>query len=112
MEVEVKLALIGFYKHIVCCFCVFTAGKFNQSGLKKPILAISDEKGWILKYFANILARKLNQNSQQNFFLSLKIKLTVLLLIIFTNLSKIDEIVGIIPEHVNKNNIIHCLLFT
>ena len=38
----------------------------------------------------------------KNTFLSLKIKSTVLLITIFTTFSKIDEILGEIPENVKK----------
>ena len=46
-----------------------------------------------MKSLAKILANRINQKSQKYFF-SLKIKFTVLLLLIFTYLSKIDEISG------------------
>ena len=51
------------------------------------------KKAEFLEYLATILAKKWNQNSQQD-FLSLNIKLRVILLTIFTYFSKIDEILG------------------
>ena len=49
MEVEAALAPFVVYKDCVGCNWVFTSVKFNQSLLKRQILTILDEKGWILK---------------------------------------------------------------
>ena len=57
-----------------------------------------------MKYLAKLLAKKIKSISSTIHFLSLKVKSTVLLLTIFTVFSKIDGILGEIPENVNKNN--------
>ena len=89
MEVEAGLAPFLVYKDCVSCFWVCTSGDVDRSGLKKLISVNFWWKSWILKYLAKILAKK-NQNIQQ-YFLSSKMKSTVLFLTIFTFLSKIDE---------------------
>ena len=62
-----------------------------------PIVGVSwavfDEKVWNLNNLTKIVAKKLNRNSRQNFFVFLK-NSTVLLLTIFSCLTKIDEILG------------------
>ena len=71
-----------------------TSGKFNQSGIKKFIL----DNFWLKKLYFEIFNRSFSQknlhrNSRQ-YFLSLKTKLTVLLLTIFTYFSKVYKFLG------------------
>ena len=99
IKVEVQLALFWINKDFFRCFLVCTSSKFNKIGLNQLTLGNFCWKMHNLKFLAKFLAKKFNENSQQNFVGSQK-KSTVLFLTICTYFTNIDEI---LDEKVNKN---------